>query len=87
MQHHLEVAAGQGRGSIAYAVARADDLDLAMALQAAGAPLLARVPERWDGKTGERIAALYEGWLSSAAERRAAQLQEPAEQVFRPPQA
>ncbi|HEY8210380.1 MAG TPA: UDP-N-acetylglucosamine 2-epimerase (non-hydrolyzing) [Myxococcaceae bacterium] len=34
-------------------------------------PRAPRVPERWDGKTGERIAALYEGWLSRPAEERA----------------
>jgi UDP-N-acetylglucosamine 2-epimerase (non-hydrolysing) len=31
-----------------------------------------RVPERWDGKTGERIAALYEGWLSRPENRKGA---------------
>ncbi|HYV49343.1 MAG TPA: UDP-N-acetylglucosamine 2-epimerase (non-hydrolyzing) [Myxococcaceae bacterium] len=31
-----------------------------------------RIPDRWDGKTGERIAALYEGWLSRPEHQRKA---------------
>lgn len=34
------------------------------------APRPPRAPERWDGKTGERIAALYEGWLSRPENQR-----------------
>jgi UDP-N-acetylglucosamine 2-epimerase (non-hydrolysing) len=43
-------------------------------------PRSPRVPERWDGKTGERIAALYEGWLSRPAQERSPPSPAPATQ-------